>query len=78
MQHWRVTEGVCATVGAEGYPTYGVAVTLPDGSEWGWSDVDTDLAVAAALACRLQAIQPQQCHFRELVLDFIEEMAGKV
>ena len=78
MQNWTVIEGRCATDGAEGYPTYGVRMTASDGSCWEWEDVDTDPAVAAALACRLQAIRPEPCHFQELVLDFIEEMAAKV
>ena len=59
-------------------PTFGVEVTLPDGSVWSWADVDTDRRVVQVLCCRLQVAQPEACHFRELVLDFIEEMAGKV
>lgn len=78
MQQWRVTKGVCHTEGAEGIPTYGVAATLPDGGEWAWADVDTDPAVVQGLVCRLQAAQPEGCHFRDMVLDFIEEMAAKV
>lgn len=75
MQQWTVTDGVSSSEGAEGYPVYGVQVTLPDGTVWGWPDVDVDRAVAQGLACRLQALQPEACHFRELVLDYIEEMA---
>lgn len=78
MQQWRITEGICITQGVEGYPTYGVAVTLPDGGEWAWADVDIDRSIVRQLVCRLQAAQPRRCHFEELVLDFIEEMAGKV
>lgn len=78
MQRWFVTEGVCRTPGAEGVPVYGVQVVLADGSLWQWEDVDVDPAVAAILASRLQRIQPSRCHFEELVLDFIEEMAAKV
>ena len=78
MQCWRMTEGACATPGAEGCPVYGVAVTLPDGRVWAWADVDTDPAVVQRLVCRLQRLQPDPCLFRDLVLDFIEEMAGKV
>lgn len=78
MQQWSVTEGFCQTDGAEHHPTYGVAVTLPDGSGWEWADVDVERAAAQTLAERLQALQPQQCHWEELVLDFIDEMAGKV
>lgn len=78
MQLWRVTEGIIQTDGAEGYPTYGVAVTLPDGDSWIWPDVDTHRGVAEALVSRLQATQPEVCHFEDMVLDFIEEMAGKV
>ena len=73
-----MTEGICATPGAEGTPTYGVAVTLPDGGVWSWPDVDVDPAVTAALVDRLQATQPAPRHFEDMVLDFIEEMAGKV
>ena len=78
MQYWRMTEGWCVTPGAEGYPAYGVAVTLPDGGVWEWVDVDTDPAAVEELVSRLQSTQPEACHFRDMVLDFIEEMAGKV
>lgn len=78
MQQWRVTTGVCRTDGAEDYPTYGVAVTLSDGGAWAWADVDTDPFIVRDLVRRLQAAQPEACHFEDLVLDFIEEMAGKV
>ena len=78
MQLWSVIEGKCETQGAEGYPVFGVRVTLPDGGGWVWADVDVNPAVAEMLAARLQAIQPAPCHFEDLVLDFIEEMAGKV
>lgn len=78
MQEWSVMEGWCATAGAEGYPVYGVAVRMPDGSTWSWADVDTDRSAAQRLAERMQCAQPEPCHFRDLVLDFIEEMAGKV
>ncbi len=77
-QEWTVIDGVCRTPGAEGRRVYGVAATLADGSVWRWEDVDTDLAVAYVLACRLQEWQPAPCHFEDLVRDFIAEMAGKV
>ncbi len=78
MQEWSVIEGECETEGAVGYPVYGVQVTQSDGTVWTWADVDTDPAVVGVLACRLQAAQPETCHFEDLVRDFIEEMAGKV
>lgn len=78
MQQWTVVAGVCATPGAEGYPTYGVAVTLPDGTHWVWADADVDLAVVTQLVDRLQAVQPERCHFEEIILDFIEETAAKM
>lgn len=78
MQRWSVIKGICVTPGAEGIPTYGVQVTLPSGDRWQWEDVDVDPAVVAALVCRLQESQPDECHFRDVVLDFIEEMAAKV
>lgn len=78
MQNWRVVSGVCRTAGAEGCPVYGVAVTQADGTEWIWEDVDTDVAVVSRLCRRLQEAQPEACHFRELVLDYIEEIAAKV
>ena len=78
MQIWRVTQGVCRTDGAEGCLVYGVQVTLPDGTQWSWADVDTDRRLAECLACRLQNLQPAPCHFEDLVLDFIEEQAQKV
>ena len=75
MQRWTVTSGISDSDGAEGYPVYGVQVTLPDGGVWSWPDVDVDRCVAERLAHRLQAIQPSPCHFRDLVLDYIEEQA---
>ena len=78
MQMWSVIESECQTAGAEGHPVYGVTVALPDGGVWSWSDVDVDRSAAQRLADRLQAAQPQRCLFEDLVLDFIEEMAGKV
>ena len=78
MQQWRMITGVSDTPGAEGYPVYGVAATLPDGSVWSWADVDPDPAVVQILCHRLQWAQPAPCHFRDIVLDFIDEMAAKV
>ena len=75
---WSVIEGVCETAGAEGYPVYGVQAVLAAGGVWSWEDVDADPAVVRVLVSRLQETQPEECHFRDLVLDFIEEMAGKV
>lgn len=78
MLRWSVIEGVCQTQGAEGCPVFGVQTTLPDGRSWRWADVDADPTVAQALAARLQRLQPEECHFEDLIRDFIEEMAGKV
>ena len=71
-------ESECQTAGAEGHPVYGVAVALPDGGTWSWADVDTDRSAVQRLAERLRCTQPEPCLFEDLVLDFIEEMAGKV
>ena len=71
-------ESECQTAGAEGYPVYGVAVRLSDGGTWSWADVDTDRSAVQRLAERLRCTQPEPCLFEDLVLDFIEEMAGKV
>lgn len=73
-QNWTITYGWCCTQGAEDVPSYGVRVHYPDGV-WEWSDVDTDRAVAQALADRLNQVQPAPCHFADMVLDFIEEHA---
>lgn len=78
MQQWSVIEGECQTHGAEGVPTYGVQGILPCGAVWRWPDVDVDFAVAARLAQRLQEVQPEPCHFEDMVSDFIEEIAAKV
>ena len=78
MQEWSVIESECQTAGAEGFPVYGVAVRLSDGGTWSWADVDTDRSAVQWLAERLQRAQPEPCLFEDLVLDFIEEMAGKV
>lgn len=75
-QEWVITEGLCGTPGAEGIPTYGVAVRHGDGTVWAWPDVDVDRAVVCRLAARLQAAQPARCHYEELVLDYLEEVAG--
>ena len=75
QQEWEVTESVCETPGAEGVSVYGVAVRYGDGCRWAWPDVDVERAVASRLAARLQTVQPERCHFEELVLDYIQEMA---
>ena len=76
-QMWEIVESVSETPGAEGFPVFGVRATFPDGSRWEWPDVDTERRVAERLACRLQRAQPERCHFTELVLDFIQEVAGE-
>ena len=75
MQCWQRIESVCAGDGAEGFPTFGVQVTTPDGTVWQWADVDPDPAVTDRLVARLQAVQPEPCHWQEMVLDFICEVA---
>ena len=75
-QMWEIIAGVSETPGAKGFPVFGVRVTLPDGSRWEWPDVDVRREVAERLARRLQRVQPERCHFTELVLDFIQEVAG--
>lgn len=71
---WTVIRGVCITPGADGVATYGVQGTCAHGV-WQWPDVDLDYGVAAALAQRLNALQPAPCHFTDMVLDYIEERA---
>lgn len=78
MDIWELMNGVCTTPGAEGTPVYGVRVRCRDGSVWSWSDVDTDPAVVRRLVERLQAAQPERCHYAELVTDYIEEVAGAI
>ncbi len=75
-EEWRLVRGVCATPGAEGVPVYGVAVCRRDGGTWCWPDVDTDRAVVSRLVERLQTAQPEPCHYAEMVLDYIHEVAG--
>lgn len=75
QEKWTVIRSACVTQGAEGIPTYGVRCDAPDGV-WTWPDVDTDPAVAGVLAARLNEVQPESCHYAEMVLDFIEERAG--
>ncbi|MBR5524265.1 MAG: hypothetical protein IKU51_03245 [Clostridia bacterium] len=72
---WVVFDGVCTTPGAEGVPVYGVAC-FDDG--WCWPDVDTDRAVAERLVQRLNRTQPEPCHYADMVLDFIEQEAGRI
>jgi hypothetical protein len=71
---WSIIEGVCTTHGAEGTATYGVRAVCVD-RVWQWPDVDVDPAVAEALVHRLNALQPDPCHFADMVLDYIEERA---
>lgn len=78
MHCWTVIASESETDGAKGYPVYGVQTVLADGTTWSWTDVDTDPTVVAQLANRLQATQPEVCHFRDIVLDFIEERAQLV
>ncbi len=75
-QQWEMIQGTCGTEGAEGVSTYGVAVRHPDGSAWTWSDVDTDPAVVAVLLERLRLCRPEPCHYGDMVLDFIHEVAA--
>lgn len=74
-EQWEMTEGTCDTDGAEGIPTYGVTVHHTDGSVWSWPDVDTDPAVVQTLLMRLRQVRPERCHYADVVLDFIEEVA---
>ena len=76
-QDWELIEGACSTPGAEGITTYGVRVTYPDGTMWEWADVDVDKAVTRRLLERLRHLSPERCHLKEMVLDFIEEVAGE-
>lgn len=73
---WALVQSVCTTPGAEGIPVYGVQVRCRDGSDWTWPDVDIDRAVVSRLVARLQAAQPERCHYAEMVTDYIEEVAG--
>ena len=68
---WTVTCGLCRTDGAEGTPVYGVRCR-----DWAWPDVDTDLAVVQRLADRLNRLQPEPCHYADMVLDYIQERAA--
>ena len=72
---WSIIEGVCTTHGAEGVCTYGVRAVRGD-TVWQWPDVDVDRAVAEALTCRLNTLQPAPCHFADMVLDYIQERAA--
>lgn len=74
-QKWIRTCGLCGTQGAEDVPTYGVRVEYPGGL-WAWVDVHTDPAVVQRLVDRLNAVQPEPCHFADVVLDYIEECAA--
>ena len=75
LQNWIVISGVCSTPGAEGVPTYGVQMTC-NGLAWTWADVDVDPSMVQLLADRLNRLQPDPCHFTDMVLDFIEERAA--
>ena len=70
-------QGVCVTPGAEGLSVYGVRVRCQDGGTWCWSDVDIDPAVVRRLVERLQAAQPERCHYADMVADYIQEVAGE-
>ena len=74
-EEWEMIGGTCDTDGAEGIPTYGVAVRHADGSTWTWPDVDTDSSVVAVLLERLRLCRPEPCHYKDMVLDFIQEAA---
>lgn len=69
-EKWTIVYSACSTDGAEGMPVYGVQC-----SDWSWPDVDTDRAVAQRLADRLNTLQPEPCHYADMVLDFIAECA---
>ena len=74
QQEWEVIPETCATPGAEGVATYGIRVTYP-GGRWQWADVDVDPMVVQRLAARLNQVQPEPCHFADMVLEYIEECA---
>ena len=74
-EKWSVIDDFCITQGAEHRPTYGVRCSYA-GGVWTWPDVDVDAAVVQVLVDRLNAVQPEPCHFAEMVLDFIEECAA--
>ena len=74
-QEWSIISGVCTTPGAEGIPTYGVRVTYAEGT-WEWVDVDIDPMLVRRLVERCNRVQPEPCHFADVVLDFIEEHAA--
>ena len=76
QDEWELVHSICATPGAEGAVVYGVAVRCRDGGVWSWPDVDLDPAVVSRLVTRLQRVQPERCHYEEMVLDYIEEVAG--
>ncbi len=74
-QTWQRIQSVCESDGAVGFPTFGVRVTRPDGTVWQWSDVDPDPAVTDRLVAVLQTTQPEECHWQDVVLDFIHRVA---
>ncbi len=76
-QQWELTAGFCETPGAEGVSVYGVLCRCGGAVCWIWSDVDTDRERVLRLVDRLNRVQPELCHYEDMVLDFIEEEAAK-
>lgn len=72
LQKWICTQSLCSTQGAEAVATYGVRVEHPGGL-WEWADVHVDSAAVQRLVDRLNRMQPEPCHFADIVQDYIAE-----
>lgn len=73
---WRVVAGTCSTPGAEGVIAYGVECRRNGMVVWRWEDVDVEPTVVRRLADLLNAAQPEPCHYADMVMDFIQRVAG--
>lgn len=69
----RICTIYCSPDG-ESVKTYGIQMILPDAIEE-FPDVDLSAAAVDRLIGRLQTYRVEACHFRDVVMDYIEELA---
>ena len=74
-QRWQVIHGVCATHGGEGVTVYGVQVVCADGRVWRWADVSADREAVTRFAALMEQVQPEPCHWAELVEDCVAALS---
>ena len=73
-QYSRICTIYCSPDG-ESVRTYGVKMVLPEAVEE-FPDVDLSVVAVDRLIGRLQTYRVEPCHFRDVVTDYIEQLAA--